>query len=451
MHIGTLLTHVSTRSMAHNLNVPKQESEGQFGNILKVISNSGLTNRSSSIRTMLTSKDASEQDLLQFLQQFDQNKEHILQLLGIDSQQLEQFSEQLSQEELTALQEKLDIDGLNKIDAAIIHWYISNNQQIQTQQSLDLENAFTVQNLAFAQSSIKPMDSSETILEKANQLWGQIKDVLQQINAKGSTNELSAQLLKLMKQWNEMNHTSSNTANQVLSNQKGAEAKLWNQLMHVYQKRLNGAVKGAYQTNATVTSTDVAKWVKNALSNYSNEASDIKQTNTAIPNATGQSISKVEQYLVYMNQSNTSNTKATQNELIEKFQQILKSSQFFSKAKGSNELLLRLNPRQLGDITVKMIQQNGEMLVKITTTTQLAKDALEGNLQQLKHMFSPQQVVIEKQETQQFQLSQQDAQGEFGEQMSESSHQEDDANNKRDEPTTDESLSFQELLMNEKV
>ncbi|CQR47696.1 Flagellar hook-length control protein FliK [Paraliobacillus sp. PM-2] len=451
MNIGTLLMQPLKRHAAHNLIDSNQEYSGNFGDILDVISNTDLANKSTSIRTLLTNTDASEHDLLQFIKQFDQNKEQLLELLGIDSEQLEQLSEQLSQEELTLLQKNLNIDTSKKTDALILHWWITNNQQSMMDQEPKPEKFFSVQNQSLAQTLIKPVDNSQTVLEKAEQLWGQIKNVLQQVNDKGPTNELSVQLLKLMKQWSGINHTSSEVTKEVLSNEKHSKVKIWNQLMNTYHKRINGAVKGAYQSNATVTSTDVAKWIKNAVSNYSNEARDANQVNTSISHVTGQSISKVEQYIVYMNQTNTNNHKAIQNELIEKFQNILKSSQFLSKSKGTNELLLRLNPKQLGDITVKMLQQNGEMLVKITTTTQLAKDSLESNLQQLKHMFSPQQVMIEKQETQQFPLTQQDAKNEFGNQMSNSSHQEDENSEHQDQQDSDDTVSFSELLMNEKV
>src|SRR5699024_4075522 len=44
------------------------------------------------------------------------------------------------------------------------------------------------------------------------------------------------------------------------------------------------------------------------------------------------------------------------------------------------------------------IEMNGEMTVKITVSSQATKKMLEANIHQLKNMFSPHQVVIEKQE-----------------------------------------------------
>ncbi|WP_182199158.1 flagellar hook-length control protein FliK [Paraliobacillus salinarum] len=451
MNIGALFTQVPMLQSNQNLPSSSQGHESGFGNILEVISSGSLNSETSSIRLMLSNKDSVKQELMKLLQQFTEDKGQLLELLGIDNNQLEELAEKISQEEVQQLQEKLNLAELDEVEAAMLQLYMSSAGKDLTEQGLKTEQFFALQGLVNVQGSAKLGENDQLMLNQANQLWGKIQTVLQQVNADSLTNEQSVQLLKLMKQWNDVNQTAPQIANQVLANQKGPETKLWDQLMSLYQKRMNGVMKGAYQSNATVTSTDVTKWLKNALSNYSNETNEaVKHPNVA-PSATGQAISKVEQHMIYMNQSNANHSKVNQNELIEKFQQILNSSKFLSKAKGSNELLLRLNPRQLGDITVKMIQQNGEMLVKITTTTQLAKDALEGNLQQLKHMFSPQQVVIEKQDTQQMHLSQQDVQHEFGDQMSESSHQEDETKDNQDESMTEESLSFKELLMNEKV
>src|SRR5690625_7091782 len=47
---------------------------------------------------------------------------------------------------------------------------------------------------------------------------------------------------------------------------------------------------------------------------------------------------------------------------------------------------------------VRLEEVNGEMTAKIIVTTEAAKKALQSNIHQLKNMFSPHQVVIERQD-----------------------------------------------------
>ena len=141
-----------------------------------------------------------------------------------------------------------------------------------------------------------------------------------------------------------------------------------------------------------------------------------------------------------------------ENQLLEQFQKVIKSSKFMTGPNGSNQLLLKLNPDQLGDISVKLTQLNGEMIVKITATTQAAKEALESNLQQLRHMFSPQQVVVEKQDLQSFGQAHDEWNDSFDDQMSQSREQED--GEKQENEDTDQEqqgLGFEQVLMNERV
>jgi flagellar hook-length control protein FliK len=100
---------------------------------------------------------------------------------------------------------------------------------------------------------------------------------------------------------------------------------------------------------------------------------------------------------------------------------------------------------------VQLTKVDGEMLVKITATTQAAKEALESNVRQLRHMFSPQQVVIEKQDPQQVAVEKQAFQ-QNDDQMSESSDQNNQNSQNDSEKSGEEvGLSFEEVLINERV
>ncbi|QHS22250.1 flagellar hook-length control protein FliK [Virgibacillus sp. MSP4-1] len=108
-------------------------------------------------------------------------------------------------------------------------------------------------------------------------------------------------------------------------------------------------------------------------------------------------MSKVEQFTIYL-QRNGGNQAATNNshDFMEQFQKIIKSSRFIQN-EGSAQMTLKLKPAHLGDMIVKFTQINGEMAVRIAVSSQAAKEMLESNINQLRHMFQPHQVVIDKQ------------------------------------------------------
>ncbi|GAA0495620.1 hypothetical protein GCM10008986_22980 [Salinibacillus aidingensis] len=125
------------------------------------------------------------------------------------------------------------------------------------------------------------------------------------------------------------------------------------------------------------------------------ELSTIK-TGTAV-SVDSMPMSKVEQFTIYL-QRNGGNQAATNNshDFMEQFQKIIKSSRFIQN-EGSSQLTLKLKPAHLGDMVVKFTQINGEMAVRIAVSSQAAKEMLESNINQLRHMFQPNQVVIDKQ------------------------------------------------------
>lgn len=138
--------------------------------------------------------------------------------------------------------------------------------------------------------------------------------------------------------------------------------------------------------------------MKHAIQSYESqsESNSLKQTSPII--STGPVHSKIQQYIIYTQQTNTDN-EMVQKQLLDQFQQIMVKSNFLQRGNGINQLMVRLHPEQLGDITLKLTQVNGEMTVKMIVSSQATKDLLEGNLQQLRHMFSPHQVLIEKQDS----------------------------------------------------
>src|SRR5699024_2162047 len=83
--------------------------------------------------------------------------------------------------------------------------------------------------------------------------------------------------------------------------------------------------------------------------------------------------------------------------LVDKFADVIRNSQFLNRS-GKMELNLLLKPAHLGHVTIKMTQVDGEMMVKMLVSSQAAKDMLEQNMHQLRHLFQPHQISVERNE-----------------------------------------------------
>ncbi|MDQ0227604.1 flagellar hook-length control protein FliK [Metabacillus niabensis] len=80
------------------------------------------------------------------------------------------------------------------------------------------------------------------------------------------------------------------------------------------------------------------------------------------------------------------------NQLISAF----KNSHFAQSPNGASRLVIKLNPEYLGSLTVRLVQKDGEMVAKIMTSTNSAKELLEHSLQQLRQALPSVQIEIER-------------------------------------------------------
>ncbi|SEB03282.1 flagellar hook-length control protein FliK [Thalassobacillus cyri] len=282
-----------------------------------------------------------------------------------------------------------------------------------------------------------------------------IKDLIQQAQqwsgsgtSRTQFGTLPKQLLQSLEQWIAQQNGSNSTSQQAAAQgQKVAnisDEPLLRDLIKWYQSR-TAIQNQAYQSQSQVTTKDMTKWLQHALNRYSADDKGTKQQ-TSLP--TG-ALTKVEQFMIHIDQNKS--TEGMQKQMMQEFDRVLKSSNLQLLKNGSMEMQLKLRPAQLGDVVVKMTQLNGEMAVKIIVTSQAAKEMLEGNMQQLRHMFSPQQVVVEKADMntaqQQFQSKDQQTNG-----SDEQSRQQHTAKRQdREEENNENEDSFQEILLNEKV
>src|SRR5690625_5871946 len=161
-------------------------------------------------------------------------------------------------------------------------------------------------------------------------------------------------------------------------------------------------------------------------------------------------MSRVEQYVIYLNTSQTYSSQNVDQQLMEKFQRVVKDSRFSATLNGPSQLSLTLHPDNLGELMVRLTHLNGEMTVKIIVTSEATGEMLQSNIHQLKNMFSPQQVIIERQELNAQQS--QEANEAQQEQPMEEQEQNQQDQSKQDEKSSEDDFEtrFHELLMKDR-
>lgn len=300
-------------------------------------------------------------------------------------------------------------------------------------------------------TSVVPINKKE-IVQQLVEISKKGESLLSGITDQKSIVKLAPEIQKLLEKWTSLEKklTGSKVENMQIGNQTNANSTkaetVWRDLVNTYQKRSQFVTTQQYNTDAKVTGTDVAKWISKALTKQS-------VTDPVSVNHVGDSsmpLSKVEQYVIHLNQSK--NTQSRGQQLVDKFQEVMKTSNFLTLKNGSSQLSIALRPANLGEMMVKLTQVNGEMTVKIIVASAAARDMLESNMHQLKHMFSPQQVMIEKQEiqTQQTQNTQQEKDQQSMDNHDQN-HSEQSSQDEQNQSNDDFEKQFHEILMNEKV
>lgn len=309
-----------------------------------------------------------------------------------------------------------------------------------------------VAQLLFLNQAAPEVSGKKTLQQQFEGLFKQVEKLLSQVTDQKSLAKAAPALLKLLEQWSALEKKHNTQPNSVLGSlqNEGKEQAIWKDLLQAYQRRNQLAVKQQYNTSAKVTTTDVTKWLQHAVGNQAKSDKSTAQQSMSFSSSIP--LSKVEQYAIHMNQSQTA--QSVDKQLIEQFQKVMKTSRFLTMQNGNSQLNITLRPENLGDMMVKLTQINGEMTVKIMVNSHAAKNMLEANMHQLKHMFSPQQVVVEKQDVtaQQVQTyqSEQEEESMAGQDQNqgESNHSEQDDDNQSEE---DFESQFQRVLLNEEV
>ncbi|MDX8046940.1 flagellar hook-length control protein FliK [Gracilibacillus sp. S3-1-1] len=281
----------------------------------------------------------------------------------------------------------------------------------------------------------------EASKEKLDKLIVQTEQVLVSISDHSNKAQNYKQILQLLEQWSKLDSKTQLAAQVVLSESVSENNKdIWSTLLTNFMNRQS--IDQQYSSSQKVTQVDIKRWLQNAVDkNDTVNQSRMDHVNQPLQ-------SKVQQYTIHLSLTNT-DEQLVQKQLLDQFQQVMKNSQFMKLSNGTNQLMLRIQPDQLGEVTVKLLQVNGEMTVKMIASSQHAKELLEGNLHQLRHLFSPHQIQIEKQESY-GQVEQDNLLDDDQAEDSNAQQQEHEDNDQANADTQDE-LSFEDLLVNAKV
>jgi len=261
------------------------------------------------------------------------------------------------------------------------------------QNNLPLSVAFNVPNHVSLFLTNADVRFNEQIISRTNHdAFNEFQSLLSSIQSERDLAHVAPKILKLLEQWSHI--ADKFVAEEHSTSEKSRMYQLWNELTTTFHKRHQLASGQTYNRTAKVTSADIIKWLQPLITK--NLITHISAVGTEQNFQPSLSMSPLEQYVIYMNANDNSQT--IEQQLMNQLRQVIKNSQFLSPNNGVNQLAMALKPDNLGDMFVRFIEMNGEMTVKITVSSQATKKMLEANIHQLKNMFSPHQVVIEKQE-----------------------------------------------------
>ena len=281
------------------------------------------------------------------------------------------------------------------------------------------------------------MQQMQDVYQKAEQVFTNITD-----NQK--LPKVSSEMLQLLKQWTSMEKQLPGAQSTAVRNPKdSAFDSIWKGLVTAFKNQEQFVTRMPYNVETEVTVTDVSRW----LGNVWNTSVEKTVPQSGIPAA--MPMSRLEQYMIHLQQNQS--PQLTQQSFNQQIESLIQSSRFLTQPTGQNVLSITLNPSNLGEMLVRMTEVDGEMLVKIIVTTPKAKEMLESNMQQLRHMFSPHQVQIERHEGQLNMAQTTEDKENLSEEEREEQQEQPEQEQNSEQPEREFSDYFRNTLLNEEV
>ncbi|MGM8214471.1 flagellar hook-length control protein FliK [Bacillaceae bacterium W0354] len=247
---------------------------------------------------------------------------------------------------------------------------------------------------------------------------------------------------------NQINYVLNELRQLINQNSQVSSSINWEQMI----KQISKQLETANQLSQSNVKQFIQKIVNETVGNQNHSMAIQPVTihkQVHIPINFSSPMTQVEQYVIHVNQSTpTTSPSNSSQQIIEQLQNIIQSTRF-GRIGGTNQLTIQLKPEHLGDMTLRFIQQDGQLTVRMIVSTQAAKEMLETNIHQLRHLFSPSQVVIERQSSEgQFDQLNQQAERENNNHQDDAQQHQQSKHDKQEEKQT---TSFRDYLFHEEV
>ena len=250
-------------------------------------------------------------------------------------------------------------------------------------------------NVNYIESFIQVEKLTEESIQQLQLFVNDTKTALNDVHSQHeSLRQLSSRILALLEQWSKLSGEEKNTVTKLLNDEVTEEEQLiWKRLVTIFDKRDQYSEYGNYRTQAKVSRTDVMNW----LQQFSHQFVQGQEHSSIATYDMARSMTEVEQYVLHI--QSTNKVERINNEFMQKFVSIINQSKFGKLDNDITQLSIVIRTENLGNMTLRFLQIDGEMFVKIIVSSQMAKDLLESNTHQLKHLFAPHQVIIERDES----------------------------------------------------
>src|SRR5699024_3285127 len=223
------------------------------------------------------------------------------------------------------------------------------------------------------ESSLKGLvaaeEQIETIQNELVQLVTEIKSLLDGFMEKGI--DLPRNILQILNRWAQLQQEAPGLVAEVkerLISEK--DSKIWQQLLQTYEKRQSFSKQLIYQTESSISKQDVHRWLEQAFAQYGQVASHSQSTSSF--HQTMMPMNEIHQFDIHLQATNR--VEKISNELITQLTNVIQKSNFI-QGRQMNQLTISLNPENLGNITVRLVEVDGEMTVKLLVTSSLTKKA----------------------------------------------------------------------------
>lgn len=171
----------------------------------------------------------------------------------------------------------------------------------------------------------------------------------------------------------------------VISEKQDVETKITG----ILQETINRTFKDLNRINKKETTTihDVTKTTPSNIGTT-------LPLNIGVPISQSLPLNQTQQFVLHVGKNLNEQQKGEQ--LLRQFQNIIGRSSLLQFTNGTSQLTIKLFPKHLGRLDVKLVQQEGIIIAKLMTTTKAAKSAIELQLHQLRQAFVGQNLQVEK-------------------------------------------------------